>query len=231
MRFGLRRLQQRRDHRRVLCSCCDYEQSADRQFTAAKAAKELTAYREGRVGRTTRMLRESVDEHAKHSRSLLDIGGGIGALAFELLNQGIESAVIIDASEAYVAAAREEAARRHHARDAEVIHGDFVVLAPALSEADVVTLDRVVCCYPSFEPLLREAARLARHTIALSYPRDRWYVKAAMWLENTKRRRGSGFRTFVHPPQRLRQIVEGAGFGLASRRGTAFWVVDTYSRN
>jgi len=169
--------QQRRDHRRVLCSC-DYGQSADRQFTVDKAAKELAAYRDGRVGRTTRLLRRSVIEHAKYSRSLLDIGGGVGALTFELLEHGVSEAVIVDASNAYVAAARDEAARRHHVDNVEVIHGDFVALAPTLAQADVVTLDRVVCCYPSFEPLLRDAARLARHTIAFSYPKNRWYVKA-----------------------------------------------------
>lgn len=33
-------------------------------------------------------------------------------------------------------------------------YGDFVSLAPDLETADLVTLDRVVCCYPELEPLV-----------------------------------------------------------------------------
>jgi hypothetical protein len=34
----------------MICSCCDFQDSAGRQFNAEKAAKELQAYRKGRWG-------------------------------------------------------------------------------------------------------------------------------------------------------------------------------------
>jgi hypothetical protein len=37
------------------------------------------------------------------------------------------------------------------------MHGDFVDVGPQIPSAAIVTLDRVICCYPSFEPLLIEA--------------------------------------------------------------------------
>jgi magnesium-protoporphyrin O-methyltransferase len=81
------------------------------------------------------------------------------------------------------------------------IEGDFVDLAPRLPRADVVTLDRVVCCYPAYEPLLTAAMDHASHAVGLSYPRDRWYVRRGMAFENGLRRlRGGAFRTFVHSP-------------------------------
>jgi cyclopropane fatty-acyl-phospholipid synthase-like methyltransferase len=43
---------------------------------------------------------------------LLDVGCGIGALTFELLERGMNQAVAVNASAAYLAAASEEAARR-----------------------------------------------------------------------------------------------------------------------
>ena len=88
-----------------------------------------------------------------------------------------------------------------------------------------------VCCYPLYEPLLRRALQLARTGFAMSYPRDRWFVRAGMWLENAlRRRRGNPFRTFVHPPSEMMRIIEGAGFRLASRRRTPSWSCDVFVR-
>ena len=195
-----------------------------------KAAKELQVYRQGRLGPTTRLLRDGIADLGLSQGSLLDIGGGVGALAFELFDRGITEAVIADASLAYVTAAREEAIRRGRAESTTIVHGDLLELADKLPTATLVTLDRVVCCYPSYEPLLAEAARHADRGLALSYPRDRWFVRAAMWLENARRARQSGFRTFVHPPRQLRQVIERAGFELARRRTTAMWAIDVFVR-
>ena len=105
-------------------TCCDFRDAADRQFTAEKAAKELEAYRKGRLGPTTRLLRDGVVELRLSDGSLLDIGGGVGALTFELLDRGMAKAIVADASAAYVAAARDEAERRGRAASAAVVHGD-----------------------------------------------------------------------------------------------------------
>lgn len=215
----------------MVCSRCDFRDAADRQFNAEKAAKELQAYRTGRLGPTTRLLRDGVVDLGLNQGSVLDIGGGVGSLAFELLDCGMTEAVVADASAAYVAAALEEANRRGRIESATVVHGDWLELAAQLPAADLVTLDRVVCCYPAYEPMLQEAARHAQRGLALSYPRDRWFVHAGIWLENARRARESGFRTFVHPPLKIQQVVEGAGFSLARRRTTAMWRIDLFVRS
>jgi hypothetical protein len=51
----------------------------------------------------------------------------------------------------------------------------------------VVTLDRVVCCYPDAETLLRAAAQRARKLVAFTYPRDRWYVRVFIKALKTPR--------------------------------------------
>lgn len=211
-------------------SCCDFRDAAGRQFTAEKAANELQAYRQGRVGPTTRLIRDGVAALELNQGSLLDIGGGVGALAFELLGRGMTKAVVADASAAYVAAAREEVGRRGRTESTTVVHGDLLDLAERLPAADLVTLDRVVCCYPEYEPLLEEAARHALRGLALSYPRDRWFVRTGMWLENARRARTSGFRTFVHPPASIREVIEGSGFRLSWRRMTVMWSIDVFQR-
>lgn len=78
--------------------------------------------------------------------------------------------------------------------------------------------------------MLEEATRHAERAIALSYPRDRWFVRAAMWIENARRARKSGFRTFVHPPASIQELIEQTGFELARRRSTAMWTADIFVR-
>jgi SAM-dependent methyltransferase len=212
----------------MIFSCCDFESAANRQFTLQKAAKELQAYRQGRVGPTTRILRDSVVDAGLNEGALLDIGGGVGALAFELLSRGMSSALVVDASAAYVAAASEEAKRQ--GSRALVRQGDFVRMSQTVPPADLVSLDRVVCCYPSYEPLLKEALRHATRSVAISYPHDRWYVRAAVWFDNVKRTRRSDFRMFVHPSGRIRRTIERAGFVLVRRRFTLMWAMDVYVR-
>lgn len=112
------------------------------------------------------------------------------------------------ASAAYLAAASEEAALRHSHLPIHFVHGDFVAVAYTLPTAAIVTLDRVVCCYPSSEPLLRCALRHAERGIAYSYPRDRWYVRAVMLLENLGHSRRTSFRTYVHPVDQMTQLIE-----------------------
>jgi SAM-dependent methyltransferase len=211
-------------------TCCDFPDGADRQFTAEKAAKELAAYRKGRLGPTTRLLRDGVVELGLSDGSLLDIGGGVGALTFELLERGMTKAVVADASAAYVSAAREEANRRGRTESVTVVRGDLLQISAQLPAADLVTLDRVVCCYPAYDLMLEEAARHALRGLAVSYPRDRWFVRAGMWLENARRSRKSGFRTFVHPPTQMQQVIESAGFELTRRRTTVMWSIDIFVR-
>jgi SAM-dependent methyltransferase len=118
----------------------------------------------------------------------LDVGCGVGALTFELLNLGMSRATGVDASAAYLSAAAEEAARFGRTNAVEFVQGDFLNVAPQLPTATAVTLDRVICCYPAYEPMLRAALKHAERLLALSYPKDEWYVHAGICVENGLRR-------------------------------------------
>jgi magnesium-protoporphyrin O-methyltransferase len=213
-------------------ACCStFARAAEQQFNRRKAAAELARFRKHGPGPTARLLQEGVAETGVRSGLLLDIGAGIGSLTFGLLERGMTQAVAVDASSAYTNAAREEAERRNRADAIRFVHADFVSVAPQLPVASVVTLDRVVCCYPSFRPLLDAALRHTDHCVALSYPRDVWYVRLAVLAENARRRlTRNRFRTFVHPAHGIRRRIEAAGFDLRSRRETWMWSADTYVR-
>ena len=212
-------------------ACCGtFGETVDQQFTHKKAGQELERYRRKGAGSTARLLIEGISQAGLADGTLLDVGAGVGALTFELLERGMRRAVIIEASAAYAAAASDEATRRGRAGNVGIVTGDFLDAAGTVPQASVVTLDRVICCYPLYEQLLNEALRHADRGFAFSYPRDRWYVRAGMGVENALRRRRNNFRTFVHPEGRMRELITRAGFELVGQRRTIIWSADVFVR-
>jgi hypothetical protein len=86
----------------------------------------------------------------------------VGAIHHELLAGRVSRAVHVDASTAHLAAAREETERRRHGGRVEFVRGDFVAIAHEMATAEVVTLDRVICCYHDMEPHPANPVEVAR---------------------------------------------------------------------
>lgn len=201
-------------------------------FDARVAARELRRYRRNGPRQTTRALCDGIRAHAQDAATLLDIGSGIGALTFELLQAGVAHVMAVDASSAFLDSAQREAARRHLEHRIEWRHADFVAEAEELPVVDIVALDRVVCCYPAVDKLLTESALRARKCLAFSYPLERWYVRGPVAVTNGARRlAGNAFEVFVHPVGHMEELVRRQGFRLASRRGSFVWRADVYVRN
>ena len=156
-------------------ACCGFANGVNRQFTKAKAAQELQRYHRRGARPTTRLLLEGLSQTGRIEGTLLDVGAGVGALTFELLERGMESAVVVEASNAYAETFENEAMRRGRDAAVRMLRGDLLDVAERVERADVVTMDRVVCCYPLYAELLREALQRATRTFAFSYPRDCWY--------------------------------------------------------
>ncbi len=195
------------------------------------AERDLRRYRRRCAGATTRLLLAELRRWPLEGRRLLDVGGGIGIISRELAGTGVASATIVEASPAYLEVTRREAGSQYGSRPTQFILRDFALIAGTLPEADVVTLDRVVCCYPDAEALLRQAAGQARQLLAFTYPRDRWYVRTLIVLENLwLRLTGKEFRAFVHTPERMGAVLEAAGLVRATRRETLVWTLDLYRR-
>ena len=130
-----------------------------------------------------------------------------------------------------MAAAREEAERSGQSQLIRFVQGDFVECSTHLAEADTVTLDRVICCYAHYQPLLDRALSRAVRGFAFSYPRDRWWVRAGGHFENTLRQlRSNPFRTVVHPVAAMQRLIGDAGFTLVNHSQTTIWSADVYRR-
>ncbi|MFB6098267.1 MAG: class I SAM-dependent methyltransferase, partial [Salinibacter sp.] len=147
-------------------------------FDWEKAQTELRKYRKsGPPNKCTRLLIDGLKPLDLQDKTLLDVGGGIGMIPLELLEEGISDSVLVEASPAYLEVAEDEARRRGFENRTAFEHGDFVDLAPDLPDADLVTLDRVFCCYPHMEELARTSAAKATRWYAVTSPKERWYNK------------------------------------------------------
>jgi magnesium-protoporphyrin O-methyltransferase len=162
--------------------------------------------------------------------SLLDIGAGIGAIHHEMLETTVGRAIHVDASSAHISVARAEADRRGHGQQVEFRLGDFVAMAEELPNTDVVTLDRVICCYPNVDLLVSRSATKAQRVYGAVYPRQVFWMRAAIWSLNlVQRARGSAFRVFMHSPAHIDAILGAAGLHRTSRHITFGWEVVVYA--
>lgn len=209
------------------CRCGCY----DNQFDDKQARYDLKRYRKKGPDKTTRLLVDALRSEGVNGASLVDVGGGIGAVHHELLSVGASTVVHVDASAPYIRAATEEAGRRGHLERVSFRHGDFVALAPEVASADIVTLDRVICCYPDMEQLVAASASRARTLYGAVYPRDKWPIRAMFAAFNFfKRLRRDAFRIYVHPTTGIDAAVRREGLAPHTVHDTLIWRVAVYRR-
>jgi len=210
------------------CHCCATDQQFD-QRTAQADLRRL--HRRGPDPATKLLLTAVQDSPLPPQPTLLDIGGGIGTIHHTLLDHGFAHATQIDASQAYLTVAAVEAERRGHVGRVTFAHADFRALAPTTPPADVVTLDRVVCCDPDYAGLLGAAAEHAQRLLAFSYPHARWYTRLVVATMNAWRRlRGHPFRAYIHSPTAMIAVLEGRGLRRRWAGGTWIWRAELFER-
>jgi magnesium-protoporphyrin O-methyltransferase len=212
-------------------TCCHRAVTTE-QFDAAIARRDVRRFRRrGPDASTRELIRGILSRDAAPHPTLLDIGGGVGAIHHILLDRGFEHAIHVDASAAYLSVAQQEAERRGHAGRVQFQLAAFPREAGAVPAVDVVTLDRVVCCDPDYVGMLEAAAARARRLVAFSYPRERWLMRFVVAAANAVRRiMHRDYRAYVHPPERMRAVLERAGMAQSWTGGTWIWAVEIFER-
>lgn len=210
------------------CQCTGIEKI----FNAKTARREIRRYKKRGPRKTTRWLIEGVAKHLKeHYLSLIDIGGGIGAIQYGLINKGIAQVNSIDASSAYHDLAAKMAGKLGVADNIRRTHGDFTDDSIRPKPADIVTLDRVICCYPDMQKLVSKSAGLANHIYAVVFPRERkilkWSLPIVHWGLKIRR---IPFRVYIHPTKDVDTIVQQKGFRLSQIRKSIIWQVRVYKK-
>jgi 2-polyprenyl-3-methyl-5-hydroxy-6-metoxy-1,4-benzoquinol methylase len=210
---------------------CAHCQGVEKTFDKRTAERELQAYRAHGPGKTTRLLIAALEAAGIEGLTLLDIGGGVGVIQHELLTDGAAGAISVDASSAYLQAARQEAERCGHADRITYHHGDFVELAPQLPQADIVTLEKVICCYPDMRMLVGLSSARAGKLYGVVFPRDTWWMRVGGRVANLLLRlQRTAFRFFVHPTEEIEAVIRATGLERRYYRKTFLWQVIVYAR-
>jgi 2-polyprenyl-3-methyl-5-hydroxy-6-metoxy-1,4-benzoquinol methylase len=201
-------------------------------YDEKRAASELRKYREKGPIPSTRALIEALNAEGVEGATLLDIGGGIGAIQHELLDAGVTHATSVDASAQYLDAARGESERRGYDGRVTYLHGDFVDLADSVPSADIVTLDRVINVYADWERLAGLAAARALRLFGLVYPRDTRMVRLVIFAMNVMLRlQRKSVRAAIRPGDAIERIARENGLTPhVSRAVGPAWHVAVFRR-
>jgi SAM-dependent methyltransferase len=214
----------------MVAECCYSGEYAE--FFSERAARR-TAHRYLRRGLrgSARGLVDAVAAADVVGATVLEVGGGVGGVAADLLERGAAAALNVELSPSWEGAAAHVLARKGLEGRVDRRVGDFVALAEALPKADVVLLHRVLCCYPDWPAMLGAAMSRSRQLVAFTVPTDRWATRAVVTAGNALlRARGREFRAFVHPIEPLRGALAADGFRIRSDRSGVVWRTVTAER-
>ncbi|GAT72533.1 hypothetical protein MHM582_1007 [Microbacterium sp. HM58-2] len=197
----------------------------DREFDDRFARRLARDYRRRGLTPTAQHVVEFAAAAGIEGASVLEIGGGIGDIQLELLKRGAAKTTNLELSAAYEREARrllDEAGLG--ARAERMLGVDLAVTPDAVGPADIVVLNRVVCCYPDYTALLSAAADHARRTVVFSHPPRTWITRAGVaavnaWCGILRRE----YRGFVHPPESMVEVLERHGFAPRHRRSERAW--------
>ncbi len=210
------------------CQCQGIETKFDQKYVA----KKLKEYRKNGPKETTQHLIDALQAEGIAGMTLLDIGGGIGDIQHALLKSGVSSAIDNEASSAYLEACRQEAERLGHADRIHHIPGNFVDIAKNITPVDIVTLDRVICCYHDMPALVNLSAQKARRLYGVVYPLDRWWIRLVMEIYYNLRHwfQRNSMRNFIHPSKQVEAILQNNGLNRCFYKVMGPWQIAVYLR-
>jgi magnesium-protoporphyrin O-methyltransferase len=213
-----------------LSECCTPK--GYRQIFSEKGAKaQARDYRRHGPDATSRQIVDLLKKQNIDGLTLLEIGGGIGAIQIELLKAGLARAVSVELTPTYEESAAELLREAGLTDRVERRVIDFVDAASDIEAADIVVMNRVICCYPDLPRLAGAAADHARGILVMSFPKERWWTRAVVWMANvgmalTRRE----FRIFLHPMAQIVATTERHGLKRSIDKPGLFWQISAMRR-
>src|SRR3989441_8028024 len=190
-------------------------------------------YKSNGLTASSQVLLEFITNKGLVGKTVLEIGCGTGFFSLETLRHGASSCQGVDLSSAAIHEANEFAKEsglqdrvRFHVADAASTR------QPA---SDVVVMDKVLCCYPDADALLKTASDSSKELLGFVVPRDEGLMKPAMRIGTAlinlvEKLRKTGFRLYLHPLRSIDQLLSERGFQQASKAKSRFWLVFLYKK-
>ncbi|WP_341359902.1 methyltransferase domain-containing protein [Georgenia sp. M64] len=213
-----------------MTGCCD-PRGYDATFTPRFAHRLARRYRRRGLDRLSARVVQRCVDHGIEGASVLEIGGGVGSLHLELLRRGAATATNLELVGTYEDDAAELLAEAGLTGRVQRRLLDLATDPTAVEPADVVVLNRVVCCYPDLAGLLGAAAGRARRLVVLTYPRPNVLTRAILVVENAVEALfGRTYRAFAHPPEEILAVLRAQGLEPAPDRRGGLWCLVSATR-
>src|SRR3989475_13194188 len=190
-------------------------------------------YKSNGLTASSQVLLDFISKNGLVGKTVLEIGCGTGFFALETIRSGAVSCLGVDLSSAAIHEANEfakESGLQDRARF-EVANGASI----QRPTADIVVMDKVLCCYPDADSLLKTASASSIGLLGFVVPRDEGLIKPAMrigigLINLVERLRKTGFRLYLHPLSSLDGLLIDNGFQRSSKAKSRFWLVFLYER-
>jgi 2-polyprenyl-3-methyl-5-hydroxy-6-metoxy-1,4-benzoquinol methylase len=216
----------------MACCCATNPiQEGANSFFSKYAGMYARRFRKHGLERVQKLLLEGVRRERIAGTEVLDIGCGVGALHLTLLKEGASRATGVDMSEGMIATARKFSNDLGVTDRVEYVIGDFVEVADTIREADVILLDKSVCCYEDIDALVRTSTAKTKHLYALSHPKQNLFMEFAFkgHIAFARLFRWK-FHPFWHDWTKLREDIQRSGFDLVYSNSTPMWQVLVFKR-
>jgi hypothetical protein len=210
--------------------CCT-PKGYSRVFSERGARAQARRYRRNGLDDTSRRIVQLLKERGVEGLTLLEVGGGIGAIQIELLKAGLARAVSVELTPSYEESAGELLREAGFEDRVERKVMDFAGAGAEIDAADIVVMNRVICCYPDLPRLEGAAADHARDLLVMSFPKERWWTRVLVAMANV----GMGitrreFRIFLHPMAQILAAGRQHGLELSADHAGVFWQVAAMRR-
>jgi len=210
--------------------CCPHSQSASKIFSFFAKSYRRRFSKRG-FEHSQQQLFDGILKTNHKNKTLLEIGCGVGHFHQTLLKQGAKFATGIELASKMLDEARDGAKQRDLTTKTNYIEGDFISLTNDIEIADIVIMDKVVCCYPDVDLLIHRSLNKCHSTYALTYPRKTWYTRLGVQILATLMKlSGSDFRPYVHDPTQIENWIIQQGYKKISQSQTVIWLTQIYEK-
>lgn len=210
--------------------CCPHSKSGGRLFSFFARSYRRRFVKKGFEPSQVQLM-AGLEQAGYQDASLLEVGSGVGYLHQVLLEQGAKNAVGIDLAVDMLKEAESWANEKGLSERTKYIQGDFIELLEQVEAADITILDKVVCCYPHAELLVKSSIAKTKRVYALTYPRNRWFIRIVIeMMAFFLKLSGSDFRAFVHSPESIEKWITQAGFKNVYQEQTFIWLSQIYTK-
>jgi magnesium-protoporphyrin O-methyltransferase len=208
--------------------CC----GADLFFDEKIANKEYKTYLKNGPSRVTSKIISQIEKVTIKGKSLVDVGGGIGAIQWWFLQNGGQETVDIDASSGYIKKAQEHANKNNWNNRTQFIMGNCTDVYDQVAPSEFITLDKVICCYPDYEEILEATCGKSKAYVSVSYPMDGLISNAiralgALFFLLKK----NPYRPYVHAVSSIRATFNTHGYERVAHDLAFPWHIETYRKD